>query len=186
MPGTVVAPDAAHGVVVAGKDIEPAVVVDVGEVGALQKKTCSLQIGPGIALSIGGSTHQFDTVVGTTGKHVIEAVVVGIGNAHAPLAVVGNLAHRNCLQAGAIGFLQFYGKDSAVAQVYDVVVTISVHVGDAYSHAAEMIAVAEFGVGIGKGNLGLQRNAGQGQKGQKKVEVAFHRDDKDVETGDET
>ena len=34
---TVVAPNPTHGIIVAGKDIEPAVVVDVCKVGALQK-----------------------------------------------------------------------------------------------------------------------------------------------------
>ena len=92
MAGAVVGPNAAFAVIMAGKIIDVAVVVDVHQVGALHEHGIAGQRTHFVSAAAFHCPNQFDAVVTAAGNYIIESVVVDISGAHTPLALVGNLS----------------------------------------------------------------------------------------------
>ena len=84
-PRFIALPQAAHRVVVARKNVEHSILVDVRHVARLHEHRTvpqALQV----PLSRGRDVHQVHAVVRTSAEHVLVPVVVKVAHAHAPLA----------------------------------------------------------------------------------------------------
>ena len=151
----IIGPDAALGIVVAGKIIDEAIVVNVYQIGGLHKQIRAGQGADGIrAASILGPD-QLDAIVAAASEHFVEAVVVQIGDADAPLALVGDRPEAIAEELSPPGLLIFDHQVAPLRQAHDIVQPIAVHIRHRDGYAAADVGVGQALVGVGKADLPL-------------------------------
>ena len=70
-----------------GKEVQPAIVIDIYQVGTLYKQSGPWQLRRGIASAAGIAFPKFDSIVTTSVEYISNAIVVHIRCADTPLCL---------------------------------------------------------------------------------------------------
>ena len=157
-------PHAAEGVVVASEGVEDTVVVEVGHVAGLHEHGAIVEIVE-LEGAPGADGHEVDSIVAATGVDVLEAIVVHVANAGAPLVRGADLTVVDLAESGG-GLVENVDVVTLVEE-HEVVQSIVVDIDEA-DRASAVKGVAEQvgGQGEGLGECGDAEQQHGSQRGK--------------------
>ena len=129
-------------IIVTGKDVQPAIIVDICKIHGLQKqpRPGKIRRRPSRAARI--RPEEFQSIIVTADHKVAHSVIIRIGNRQSPLLPSKSESHR-IMAEESISFLKLDQHFLRTTETDNIIHSITIHVGDTHRNTTMDITIGQ-------------------------------------------